>query len=39
MLQAKGAYEQYDLERWILTKRWGETGVSLQPWEGGDVGW
>jgi len=39
MLQAKGAYENYDLERWILTKQWGETGVTLERWVEGDVGW
>lgn len=39
MLQAKNAYEIYDLERWVLTKRWGERGVSLEKWTGGDVGW
>ncbi|GMK58009.1 hypothetical protein CspeluHIS016_0500410 [Cutaneotrichosporon spelunceum] len=39
MKQARGAYETYDLERWVITKPAGQTGLIIEPWEGGDVGW
>ncbi|EIW70808.1 hypothetical protein TREMEDRAFT_18027, partial [Tremella mesenterica DSM 1558] len=39
MKHAKGAYERYELERWVLSKSEGEKGVRLGKWEGGDVGW
>lgn len=39
MKQARGAYETYDLERWIIRKREGESALELEPWRGGDVGW
>jgi hypothetical protein len=39
MKQARGAYETYDLERWVITKHAGESGLELRRWEAGDVGW
>lgn len=39
MKQARGAYETYDLERWVITKPLGQTSLSIDRWEGGDVGW
>jgi hypothetical protein len=39
MKQAKGAYEVYDLERWVLRKEAGTREVTLRKWEGGEVGW
>ncbi|KAJ4483458.1 hypothetical protein J3R30DRAFT_3284103 [Lentinula aciculospora] len=39
MMLAKDSYEVYDLERHVLRKVKGETGVSMQPYVGGDVGW
>ncbi|BEJ17760.1 hypothetical protein CspHIS471_0700280 [Cutaneotrichosporon sp. HIS471] len=39
MKQARGAYETYDLERWVITKPHGQTGLIIERWDGGDVGW
>lgn len=39
MKQARGAYETYDLERWVITKPLGQTSLTISRWEGGDVGW
>lgn len=39
MMQAKDAYEVYELERWVLTKEPGQRYMSLSKWTGGDVGW
>ncbi len=39
MKQAKDAYEIYELERWVLTKEKGKSGLGLSRWESGDVGW
>ncbi|KAJ3799153.1 hypothetical protein GGU11DRAFT_528141 [Lentinula aff. detonsa] len=39
MMLAKDSYEVYDLERYVLRKVAGETGVTVQPFVGGDVGW
>jgi hypothetical protein len=39
MKQARGAYETYDLERWVITKRKGRGTLELKRWEGGEVGW
>jgi hypothetical protein len=39
MRQAAGAYEVYDLERWVLHKEAGFRELSLRKWEGGEVGW
>lgn len=39
MKQARGAYETYDLERWIIRKREGQTELELERWAGGEVGW
>lgn len=39
MKLAAGAYEVYRLERYILQKMYKELGVSIQPYEGGEVGW
>lgn len=39
MRQAAGAYEVYDLERWILRKEAGFAELSLRKWDGGEVGW
>ena len=36
---AKAAYERYDLERWIVRKVKGETGIRLEPYTEGPVGW
>jgi len=36
---AKDAYERYDLERWVLKKVKEETGLSVEPYNGGSVGW
>lgn len=36
---AKAAYEMYVLERWVVRKVKGETGVFLEPYKGGPVGW
>lgn len=30
-------YSSYELERYILKKVKGETGVSIEPWTGGEV--
>lgn len=39
MRLAKDAYAIYALERHVLRKRRGETGVRVETYEGGDVGW
>ncbi|KAK7045585.1 hypothetical protein VNI00_007417 [Paramarasmius palmivorus] len=39
MRLAAESYEIYDLERHVLRKAPGETGVSILPFTGGDVGW
>jgi len=39
MKQAKDAYEVYELERWVLSKRRGQSGLALSRWQSGDVGW
>lgn len=39
MKQAKGAYEVYELERWVLSKEEGRAEIGLRRWEGGEVGW
>lgn len=39
MKQAAGAYEVYELERWVLRKEAGFRELSLRKWEGGEVGW
>ncbi|KAF8507467.1 hypothetical protein BU17DRAFT_57437 [Hysterangium stoloniferum] len=36
---AKGAYEIYNLERYILRKRQGEIGIQIEPYTEGPVGW
>ncbi|KAF8586705.1 hypothetical protein K439DRAFT_1386773 [Ramaria rubella] len=36
---AQAAYEMYDLERWIVRKIKGETGIRLEPYVEGPVGW
>lgn len=36
---AAAAYEVYALERHVLRKVKGETGVTIEPFNGGDVGW
>ncbi|KAF9049720.1 hypothetical protein BJ165DRAFT_941442 [Panaeolus papilionaceus] len=39
MKLAAGAYQIYNLERYVLRKAAGETGVSIELYQGGDVGW
>ncbi|RSH82748.1 uncharacterized protein EHS24_007742 [Apiotrichum porosum] len=39
MKQARGAYETYDLERWIIRKRVGKKTLELERWVEGEVGW
>jgi hypothetical protein len=39
MRLATDAYEVYALERYRLQKLQGEEGVTIQPFEGGEVGW
>ncbi|PPQ98622.1 hypothetical protein CVT24_003955 [Panaeolus cyanescens] len=39
MRLAANAYQVYNLERYVLRKTAGEPGVSIQPYQGGDVGW
>lgn len=39
MRQAAGAYETYDLERWVIRKSRGRKHLELEKWTGGDVGW
>ncbi|KAF9519213.1 hypothetical protein BS47DRAFT_1337441 [Hydnum rufescens UP504] len=36
---AEASYETYVLERWVLTKEKGSTGVSIEPYKEGPVGW
>lgn len=37
MRLASKMYAKYDLERYVLKKRKGETGVTIQAWRGGEV--
>ena len=37
MRLAKGAYEYYVLERWVLGTKRGERGVRVRRWEVGEV--
>ncbi|TFK75462.1 hypothetical protein BDN72DRAFT_832341 [Pluteus cervinus] len=39
MRLAAEAYEVYNLERHVLRKAAGETGVTIEPFQGGEVGW
>lgn len=39
MRLAADAYEVYELERLVLRKTLGSTGVTIEPFSGGDVGW
>ena len=39
MRLAIASYERYDLERYRLRKVRGETGVRVEAYDGGDVGW
>lgn len=39
MKLAADSYEVYELERHVLRKSAGETGVTIHPFTGGDVGW
>ncbi|KAJ7045507.1 hypothetical protein C8F04DRAFT_1065046 [Mycena alexandri] len=39
MTLAVASYEVYDLERHVLRKASGSTGVTVEPFRGGDVGW
>ena len=39
MRLAIASYERYDLERCRLRKMRGETGVRVEGYDGGDVGW
>ncbi|KAF9071689.1 hypothetical protein BDP27DRAFT_1382340 [Rhodocollybia butyracea] len=39
MMLAKDSYEVYDLERHILRKVAGETGITIEPFVGEEVGW
>lgn len=37
MKLASGMYSNYGLERYVLRKARGETGVSVEQWVGGEV--
>ncbi len=39
MKLAAESYEIYHLERYILRKVAGEAGVTIQPYQSGEVGW
>ncbi|WRT66158.1 uncharacterized protein IL334_003111 [Kwoniella shivajii] len=39
MKETEGAYETYQLERWVLSKKAGKRHLELKKWVGGDVGW
>ncbi|WWC89536.1 uncharacterized protein L201_004460 [Kwoniella dendrophila CBS 6074] len=39
MKETQGAYETYQLERWILSKKSGKRHLELRKWTSGDVGW
>lgn len=39
MKLAAESYEVYNLERHVLRKVAGSTGVAVEPFTGGDVGW
>jgi hypothetical protein len=39
MKLAAHSYEIYTFERYILQKVHGEEGISIKPFNGGDVGW
>ncbi|KAJ7207483.1 hypothetical protein GGX14DRAFT_455568 [Mycena pura] len=39
MKLAVASYDVYDLERYVLRKVVGSTGVTIEPFTGGDVGW
>lgn len=39
MKLASQAYEVYELERYCLFKRKGETGIVIEAYTGGEVGW
>jgi hypothetical protein len=39
MRLAADSFEVYELGRYILRKRAGQTGVTIEPFTGGDVGW
>ena len=39
MRLATASYERYDLERYRLRKVRGETGVRVEAYDRGDVGW
>ncbi|WWC93954.1 hypothetical protein V866_000792 [Kwoniella sp. B9012] len=39
MKETEGAYETYQLERWILSKKAGKRHLQLKKWVSGDVGW
>ena len=39
MRLAAQAFDIYTLERYRLQKLKGETGVTIEPFENGDVGW
>lgn len=36
---AHASYETYELERWVVQKFQGETGIHLVPYKEGPVGW
>lgn len=39
MRLAAKSYEVYSLNRYVLRKRKGEAYVTVEPYEGGEVGW
>lgn len=39
MRLAAQSYDVYSLNRYVLKKVKGEEGVTIEPYEGGDVGW
>lgn len=39
MKLAAASYERYELQRFRLAKVKGETGITITPFDKGDVGW
>lgn len=39
MMLARDSYEIYTLERHVLRKTAGEANVSIEPYDGGEIGW
>lgn len=39
MMLARDSYEIYTLERHVLRKTAGEANLSIEPYDGGEIGW